>query len=73
MKFVLLMFTLLTACAPVGQPADAPVCPKPIEKPEPVMPDVKKYYECGKAIECGMWCNVSEECREIEKEMDGGK
>lgn len=58
---------LLASCAPIGKPACVTPQVAPIEKP---MPDMRKYYECGKAIECGVWCRVSDECREIEKEME---
>jgi hypothetical protein len=56
----------LTSCAPVGQPAST--CPAQVEQAKPAH-EARSYFDCGKQIACGVWCRVSDECREIEREM----
>ncbi len=66
-RFIGVLVVFLTACGPVGQPACVSAIQAVAEKPKH---SDKAYYTCGKVIACGIWCRVSDECREIEKEME---
>ncbi len=72
-RFIGVLVVFLVSCAPVGAPNCVFAPPQVGEQVKPQPHTAKAYYDCGKVIACGVWCRVSDECREIENEMENIK